>query len=179
MFERPSNKRRGDSLDVVDSPEGTIYEPSFYLRGYSGLALRFARLLFKVTGTAKHARAICSAKTITEQVEIYEKHIRPILLNPLVAMFLRTPMFCWNALGVPMNQLDMLLREGSVWEFVRDTFDGVPRAGLLGRGAYHYLLVRHLFVGSASSILKYSLCTDSLGSLYPVVVSTIPNKERI
>lgn len=142
--------------------DSTTHEPSFYLRGYSGLALRFARFVFSVTGTSRHAKAICSAKSTSEQVKIYDAHLRPILLNPLVAVLLRTPMFCWNALGVPMNQLDMLLKEGTMWEYVRDTFDGIPKTGLLGGGAYHYLLVSeviceavHSHIYAAHSIRRY------------------------
>ena len=37
-------------------------------------------------------------------------------------------MFCWNALGVPRNQLSVLLEDGDISSFIAGTFD--PLAGL-------------------------------------------------
>ncbi len=73
---------------------------SFYLRGYSGWALRLARVLFSVFGVAEDVRRLCEAETIAEQDEIWQTRVRPVLLNPVVVKLLKNPVFCWNALGV-------------------------------------------------------------------------------
>ncbi len=114
---------------------------SFYLRGYSGWALRLARVLFSVFGVAEDVRRLCEAETIAEQDEIWQTRVRPVLLNPVVVKLLKNPVFCWNALGVPLNQRRMFLDEGTAFEYVRDTLDPITKAALLKKGAYHYLLV--------------------------------------
>jgi len=63
-----------------------------------------------------------------------------VLLNPVVVALLRNPVFCWNALGVPLNQRRMLLSEGTVYEFVRDTLDSLASTYSFKNGAYFYLL---------------------------------------
>lgn len=115
---------------------------SFYLRGYSGWALRLARLLFSLFGVSADVQRLCNADTLAEQQRIWDERVRPVLLNRLVVMLLKNPVFCWNALGVPLNQRRMFLDEGSAYEYVRDTLDPIAKTALLKEGAYHYLLVR-------------------------------------
>ena len=114
---------------------------SFYLRGYSGWALRLARVLFSLAGISQDVQRLCDSATLEEQQKIYETGIRPVLLNPIVVALLKNPVFCWNALGVPLNQRKMFLEEGTAYEYVRDTLDPIPSTALLKDGAYHYLLV--------------------------------------
>ena len=125
----------------INSDMFTSSEQPFYLRGYSGWALRLARLLFRTFGVAEHAKALCEAPTISEQERIWREKIRPVLLNPVVVALLKSPIFCWNALGVPMNQRKMFLDEGTAYDYVKDTLDPIPSTALLKDGAYHYLLV--------------------------------------
>lgn len=117
------------------------FSSSFYLRGYSGLALRLARVIFTLAGVSKDVEALCDANTIEEQSKIWREKLRPVLLNPVVVALLKNPLFCWNALGVPLNQRRMLLDEGSIYEFVRDTLDPLASTYLFKTGAYFYLLV--------------------------------------
>ncbi|KAH8119073.1 hypothetical protein DFH11DRAFT_1780569, partial [Phellopilus nigrolimitatus] len=117
-----------------------MFADSFYLSGYSGWALRLARWIFRVSGVAGDARALCEASSIREQERIWHERVRPVLLNPLVVALLKTPIFCWNALGVPMNQRKMFLDEGSAFDFLKDTLDPIASTALLRDGAYHYLL---------------------------------------
>ena len=121
----------------------TSDDPSttFYLRGYSGWALRLARIIFKLSGVSEDVQRVCEASTIKEQEKIWHEKIRPVLLNPLVTMILKNPLFCWNALGVPMNQRKMFLDEGSAYDYCKDTLDPIPSTAVLKDGAYHYLLV--------------------------------------
>lgn len=118
------------------------FSKAFYMNGYSGLAIRLARFIFALAGVTKDAEELCSVSTTAEQVKIWKEKLMPVLLNPFVVALLKTPAFCWNALGVPHNQRNMLLNEGSVYEFVRDTLDPVPSTYLFKHGAYFYPLVR-------------------------------------
>lgn len=115
---------------------------TFYVRGYSGWALRLARLIFCLTGVAEDVRMLCEASTIVDQERIWRERLRPVLLNPVVVALLKNPVFCWNALGVPMNQRQMFLNEGTAYDYIKDTLDPIPSTALLKDGAYHYLLVR-------------------------------------
>ncbi|KAF9233272.1 hypothetical protein BU15DRAFT_90430 [Melanogaster broomeanus] len=93
------------------------FSSDFYLGGYSGLALRLAQVIFAIAG------ALCNATSLAEQEKIWSEKLKPVLLNPVVVALLKSPVFCWNALGVPLNQRKMLLDEGTIYEFVRDTLD--------------------------------------------------------
>jgi betaine lipid synthase len=94
-----------------------------------------------LAGVSQDIIALCNSDTIAEQETIWHQKLRPVLLNPVVVALLKNPVFCWNALGVPLNQRKMLLNEGSVFEFVRDTLDPLPSTYSLKNGAYFYLLV--------------------------------------
>ncbi|KAJ6499386.1 hypothetical protein C8R45DRAFT_114363 [Mycena sanguinolenta] len=116
------------------------FSSSFYLRGYSGWALRLTGFIFRLAGVSKDIQALCTADTLKEQEEIWKTKLRPVLLNPIVVALLKNPVFCWNALGVPLNQRKMLLDEGNIYEFVRDTLDPLVSSHLLKTGNYFYLL---------------------------------------
>lgn len=117
------------------------FSSSSYLRGYSGWALRFAQIIFKLAGVSNEVDAFCNSDTIVEQEAIWQQKLRPVLLNPFTVALLKSPIFCWNALGVPLNQRQMLLNEDTVFEFVRDSLDPLASAYSLKNGAYFYLLV--------------------------------------
>ncbi|KAJ4468170.1 hypothetical protein J3R30DRAFT_3305702 [Lentinula aciculospora] len=123
------------NLDAFTTPS-----KPFYLHGYSGWALRLARLIFKIAGVGKDVERLCECETLDEQVQIWQQKLRPVLLNPIIVALMRNPVFCWNALGVPMNQRKMLLDEGHVYEYVGDTLDPLLSAYLLKTENYFYLL---------------------------------------
>lgn len=117
-----------------------MFDTAFYTSGYSGWAIRLASWIFKIAGVESDVKLLCEAPSIQEQERIWREAIRPVFLNPIVVALLKNPVFCWNALGVPMNQRKMFLNEGTAYEFIRDTFDPIPSTALLREGAYHYLL---------------------------------------
>jgi betaine lipid synthase len=117
------------------------FDSSFYRRGYAGWALRLSKWMFTIAGVYKDVEALCKAETIEEQERIYKEKIRPVVMNKLVVALLKNPVFCWNALGVPLNQRRMFLDEGSAYEFVRDTFDPLATDSLFSRSNYFYYLV--------------------------------------
>ncbi|KAF7315360.1 hypothetical protein MIND_00050600 [Mycena indigotica] len=121
------------------------FSSSFYLRGYSGWALRLASWIFRLAGVTKDIQALCNAENLQQQQDIWQQKLRPVLLNPVVVSFVvRNPVFLWNALGVPVNQTRMLLDEGSVYEFVRDTLEPLASSYLFKNDNYFYLLVSAL-----------------------------------
>jgi betaine lipid synthase len=89
------------------------FSSSFYMRGYSGWALRLTGFIFRIAGVSKDIQTLCTADTLEQQEEIWRRKLRPVLLNPLVVALLKNPVFCWNALGVPLNQRKMLLDDGA------------------------------------------------------------------
>ncbi|KAF8587138.1 hypothetical protein K439DRAFT_1386281 [Ramaria rubella] len=116
------------------------FSSSFYERGYSGWAVRLGRLIFALAGVSHDVKALCEANTVEEQSKIWTTKLRPSLMNPLVVALLKSPIFCWNALGVPLNQRRMILDEGSFYDFITDTLDPLPQTYSLKNGAYFYLL---------------------------------------
>ncbi|KAJ7147757.1 S-adenosyl-L-methionine-dependent methyltransferase [Mycena filopes] len=116
------------------------FSSAFYLRGYSGWAIYLMNIVFKCAGVSQHVEEFCNADTLQEQDRIWWTHLRPVMLNPVVVALMKNPVFCWNALGVPLNQRKMLLNDGGVYEYIRDTLDPLPSSYLLKTGAYFYLL---------------------------------------
>jgi betaine lipid synthase len=143
-------------------------------------ALRFAHAAFQVAGLTNVVKEFATASNIHQQDQIYKQQvravlhygfaillslkqdtlsfpstqIRPFLTNPILVKILSSPVFLWNALGVPINQANCLLKDGSIQDFVLATFDPIPKMGCLSKGAYHYLLVYPSF-----SCLLFSLFT--------------------
>lgn len=77
------------------------FTSSFYLRGYSGWALRLAKFAIWIAGLEKDVKQFCGAPTLKEQKRIWETSLRPVLLSSwIVNLFLSNQAFLWNALGV-------------------------------------------------------------------------------
>ncbi|GJN90988.1 hypothetical protein Rhopal_004002-T1 [Rhodotorula paludigena] len=117
------------------------FDVNFYMRGYSGHALRLARWALFFAGVAKSTAKMCAAKDIVEQRRLWNTKIRPVLLSGvLTKIFFANPMFMWNALGVPMNQAKVFLKETSVSQFAADTFDPVALNTSIAQDNYFYQL---------------------------------------
>ena len=117
------------------------FSTSFYMHGYSGLALRLANFIFKIARVTKDVKRMCDSDTLEEQATIWHERLRPVLLNPVVVALLKSPVFCWNALGVPLNQRQMILEEGTFYDYVMNTLDPLASTHLFKTGSYFYLLV--------------------------------------
>jgi betaine lipid synthase len=96
----------------------------------------------------------------------FAPQLRPVIMNPVLMAILGSPVFLWNALGVPLNQvrrqpdapssarmlisppppwpapfqMRMFLQDGTTADFVAATLDPVAKLASLKHGAYHYLL---------------------------------------
>ena len=120
-------------------------------------------MLFAIRGQSSHLLALAQAATLEEQRQIYEKDIRPVVLSGFfVKLLLSNPVFLWNSLGVPMNQLAMLTTESSeltyparkgtthfptsyllatgVRQYCMDTLDPIGRTIHIRTSNYHYYL---------------------------------------
>ena len=119
-----------------------VFDKAFYFRGYSGHALRLAKTAFQLMGVQKDVEKMCTTPSLEEQNRIWETRVRKAIINEtLIRLFLSNPAFLWNALGVPMNQLNIFKNEGtSVEQFAVDTLDAVPSRSLLSNENYHYRL---------------------------------------
>jgi betaine lipid synthase len=118
------------------------FDKAFYFRGYTGHALRLAKVAFFLAGVRKHVDAFCNASTVEEQQMIWVKHLRSTLINKkMIRLVLSNPAFLWNALGVPMNQYNCFRDEGvSVEQYAIDTLDTMPSRALIRSENYHYKL---------------------------------------
>lgn len=118
------------------------WDRNFYFRGYSGHALRLAKIVFSLFGVKKSAISMCQAPTIEEQSKIWDERLRRTLINPpLINLFLSNPAFLWNALGVPVNQINCFRHEGvSAGQYAVDTLDPIVKHSLLKDDNYHYHL---------------------------------------
>ncbi|OCF62173.1 betaine lipid synthase [Kwoniella mangroviensis CBS 10435] len=119
----------------------TQFSRNFYFRGYSGWALRLAQIAFFLSGVRKDVKKICKASTIAEQEKIWNKKIRPIFLGRwMVKLFLGNPMFNWHALGVPQNQMNCFLQDGTVEDYIKATLDPIPKLTTLKDDNYFFFL---------------------------------------
>ncbi|EIW71585.1 hypothetical protein TREMEDRAFT_67852 [Tremella mesenterica DSM 1558] len=117
------------------------FKRNFYFRGYSGWALRLAQVAFFLAGVRKDVKRLCNASSTTEQERIWRKKLRPIIFNRfMVRMFLGNPFFNWHALGVPKNQMNCFLQDGTVEDFISATLDPVPKLTTLKDDNYFFFL---------------------------------------
>lgn len=112
MFGEGKHPRFRELLDTKLSPFLTshayqfwrkndkAFSSSFYLRGYSGWALRLAKTALWLGGLSKEVHAFCHAPTLAEQTKIWDDKFRPVILSKWITkLFLSNPAFLWNALG--------------------------------------------------------------------------------
>ncbi|KAL7276227.1 hypothetical protein RUND412_000785 [Rhizina undulata] len=138
-----------------------------YETGQSRHAVKASKWLFRAFGLSGAVKKMCAATTINEQVEIWRKSVRPVILSRWVSWgIVGNERFLWSALGVPPNQRDMIYEDyhyrnlpqppyssdrewtpekgdkggKAMWDYVVDTFDPVIEKTLLRDDNYFYLL---------------------------------------
>lgn len=118
------------------------WDRNFYFRGYSGHALRLAKVAFGLRGVTRHVKAMCEAPTLEEQQRIWDAKLRGVMINKtLINLFFNNPAFLWNALGVPVNQYNCFRSEGvTAGQYAVDTMDPIAQHSLLRSDNYHYQL---------------------------------------
>ncbi|TPX45899.1 hypothetical protein CcCBS67573_g10344, partial [Chytriomyces confervae] len=111
---------------------------NLFKTGCSGLAIRIFQFVAKARGLAGAVERMCNADTIEEQWNVWEKEIRPHFLSKWLIMLLNNDRFLWGALGVPPAQMQMLLEEGSAYDYVVNTFDPIIKQSHLRDDNYFY-----------------------------------------
>lgn len=144
-----------DRTNVFTSPShGGLYET-----GQSGIALCTVKWIFRVCGIDGHVKKLCSATTLNQQKEIWREKVRPVMLSKLLSStIIGNEKFLWKALGVPVNQRNLILQDyykreqekgnnitsghsgHAMWEYVINTLDPIVEESLLSNDNYFYLL---------------------------------------
>jgi betaine lipid synthase len=93
--------------------------------------IRLGNIAFALGGVSKDVKRLISSSTTVEQDRIWQNRLRPIIMNPVLKFILGHPIFCWNALGVPRNQLACLLEDGTIEDFISATLDPIPKLATL------------------------------------------------
>lgn len=110
-----------------------------YDTGSTRWALRLTRWVFGMFGVQEDIKNLCAAKTLAEQQTIWKNKIRPALFNPIVTRILiANPVFLWKALGVPLNQANMI--EGGILRYIIDTLEPLIERSLISSENYFYHL---------------------------------------
>lgn len=126
-------------------------------------AMRWVSRLFGIQGAVKQ---VLAAKTLNEQREIWRNKIRPALLSKLVSnLVVAQESFLWSALGVPKNQLAMIVndhansdlvkgpkpkakntRSHAIWHYMVNTLDPVAEETHMGAdNPYYYVCLAGQF----------------------------------
>ncbi|KAI3650250.1 hypothetical protein MP228_004837 [Amoeboaphelidium protococcarum] len=113
---------------------------NFYHTGSSGLAIRAFKFLAKVKRLDRVIVRLCTADNLQNQIAIWENELRHHFLDRKWIGLLNSYKFAWEALGVPKEQLEMLLSDGDVYDYIVNTFDPLVRAELLSETSYFYHL---------------------------------------
>ncbi|KAH9947486.1 hypothetical protein B0H21DRAFT_691791, partial [Amylocystis lapponica] len=123
-----------------------------YETGGTRLAVKLTKWLVWVFGLRAQVARLCAAGTLKEQAEIWQKTLRPVVLNKSLSFFVvANEQFLWRALGVPPNQRDMISGDAAavkggvsskeaMWNYVVDTLDPVAKHSLLSTDNYFYRL---------------------------------------
>ncbi|KAI8604163.1 hypothetical protein EDD21DRAFT_397799 [Dissophora ornata] len=120
----------------------STFDDCFYETGYSGLALRLFKWLVRIKGLSKTVGEITTTDDIRVQEQLWENVVKPSTLPVwLVERVLSHPAFLWNALGVPINQMKLILDEGTAVQYIYDTLDSIMTRSLFRDDQYFYNLV--------------------------------------
>lgn len=134
-----------------------------YHTGGSRHAIKLTRWLFSLVGLLGEVTRLCSAQTLNEQREIWQRSLRRVLLSRLLSWtIISNKAWLWRALGVPSAQREMIEQDylyriaggkptaadevahyGSgkaIWEYAVNTLDPVVSQSLLSNSNHYYLL---------------------------------------
>ncbi|KAF2178880.1 hypothetical protein K469DRAFT_802382 [Zopfia rhizophila CBS 207.26] len=130
-----------------------------YYSGGSGNALQLVGWLFRILGLSEEVKKLCSAQTLNEQREIWQRSIRTVLHSKILTWtVIGNEKWLWKALGVPPAQRNMIEQDfrtqervpgagaetstsgHAVYEYVLNTFEPVVNSTLLSTSNHYYLL---------------------------------------
>ncbi|CAI6340306.1 unnamed protein product [Periconia digitata] len=131
-----------------------------YYSGGSGNALRLIGWLFRILGLTPELEALCTAQTLAEQRDIWNRSLKSVLHSKLLTWaILSNEKWLWKALGVPPAQRAMIESDfrnatsefdtataerkssgNAIYEYVLNTFEPVVNTTLLSTSNHYYLL---------------------------------------
>lgn len=80
-----------------------------YATGGSGQALQLVGWILRLMGLSEEVKKLCSAGTLNEQREIWNRSVRKVLLSRLLSWgVISNEKWLWKALGVPPNQRNLI-----------------------------------------------------------------------
>lgn len=130
-----------------------------YERGGSGHAIKMLRWLFWAFGMKTAVAALCEAKTLNEQREVWPR-VRAVLMSRPLHWAVIGSKFLWRAAGVPPAQISMILDDHldqdtlnpfhinlvdtmsgeAMWQYIINTLNPIARETLLSEDNFYYLL---------------------------------------
>lgn len=131
------------------------FSRNFHYKGYSGHALRLAQWAFTLSGVSGKVKDFTSAVNVHEQDRIWKESFRAVVLGKWLGKILGSPAFLWNALGVPINQMNVLLEDGTIADFVKATFDPIPRFACMSTGGEKFPRIQ---MAESPSLISLFLC---------------------
>jgi betaine lipid synthase len=129
-----------------------------YYSGGSGNAIVLVGWLFRILRMTDEVKKLCSAQTLAEQREIWNRSIKSVLHSKILTWtVIGNEKWLWKALGVPPAQRNVIeadhqkcadvdekgnKRKGgnAVYEYVLNTFEPVVNTTLLSTSNHYYLL---------------------------------------
>lgn len=134
-----------------------------YFTGGSRHAIKLTRWLFSLVGLLGEVNKFCSAQTMNEQREIWNRSLRRVLLSRLLSWtVISNKAWLWKALGVPTAQREMIEQDyisrvsagsakkadelaqyGSgraIWEYAVNTLDPAVAHTLISNSNHYYHL---------------------------------------
>lgn len=113
---------------------------NLFKTGCSGLAIRVFHFVMRARGLQGVVEKMCNADSIEEQWNVWVNEVRPHFLSKWLIMLLNNDRFLWGALGVPPAQMQMLLEEGSAYEYMVNTLDPIVKNTHLRDDNYFYYM---------------------------------------
>ncbi|KAJ2820373.1 hypothetical protein GGI24_004506 [Coemansia furcata] len=126
---------------LADSVLGDLNHRNLYTTGYSGVALRYLRVISKMFGIHRATQQLVIASSLAKQAKLWQDKIRGRLFSNIAIRILDNPVAMWQFMGVPINQWNMLRSEGSMSQYVRDTLDPVFHSSSCATSNYFYRLL--------------------------------------
>ncbi|KAJ4305041.1 hypothetical protein N0V90_000571 [Kalmusia sp. IMI 367209] len=141
----------------VFSNEGS---KGLYHSGGSGNAIVLVGWLFRILGLTSEVQKLCTAQTLNEQREIWNRSLKGLVHSKLLTWtILSNEKWLWKALGVPPAQRAVIETDfkknaaefdtataertssgNAVYEYVLNTFEPVVNTTLLSTSNHYYLL---------------------------------------
>ncbi|KAI8967893.1 hypothetical protein BDF20DRAFT_897682 [Mycotypha africana] len=116
------------------------FNRKFYKTGYSGLALTIVEWWIRIKGIRDDIDKLINSTNNKEQADIWMQRIRPHIFTTFIQKIINNPIFMWNALGVPINQMKMFLKECTAQEYIESTLDPILQSTSLKTDNYFYYL---------------------------------------